>query len=1110
MRRAETMTSALRLRRCVSAIVGILLAGTAWSQPVGTVRSLAPAPGNLEGEWAFRTDPEDIGLKSGWQGPELDDSAWQRLRVPGYWEPQGVTEPRPGQAAKTMKGVRWTDYDGVAWYRLRFTVPPEWAEGELLLRLGSVDDTDQAYLNGQLIGQTGNDVPRPVSVQRQYSVPTGTVRAGAVNVLAVRVVDGGGPGGLMGPLVSLLPRNILEKPMQLPTEDRSLAERFAEPPAATRILKIVHSLPDDPEQQSMLLLGLASQGFGGIVTNVSFTNYLEDESRWEAFATGVAKAKAAGMTLWLYDEKGYPSGTAGGITLRDHPEWEARGLLIADETTSGTAIDLPVPPGELRLAAAYPVTATGLDLNHPADLRPSIRDGKAVWTPPEGTWQAFLITESTLYEGTHSEVSLALKLPYVNLLMPEPTARFLELTHGGYAKHLGNDLGTTFAATFTDEPSLMSRFFRPMPYRVLPWSPAFPAEFKRRCGYDIEPLLPALIADCPATPRTRYDFWDTVGDLVADNFFGQIQTWCREHGLPSGGHLLQEEPLLDHVAFYGDFFRCVRRLDAPSIDCLTSLPTHVPWRVARMISSAAELDGNTLTMCEASDHAQRYRRPGDDRPPVPISEAQIRGAMNRLLLGGINTITSYYSFRDLTTEDLRRINEWTGRCGTMLKGGHQVADTAVLYPVHSVWPHFQPDRVGPTHAPKAVTIQRVFEQASDTLYKARRDFTFIDAPTLAAATAADGTLRFRDSAWRLLVLPGVDTLPAEAWQGIERFWQSGGAVVALGSLPSNSATQFPDPVIADLAVRMFGGGEGIRALGQPNGGLGIYLPSGTEALLATVLESVLEPDVTVEPAAAPIRLTHRRIDGRDVYFLVNDSSKETTAKVQFAATGSGTLWDPADGTSKALAGTTTSLQLGPYGAVLATFDTARPRRRYAADMTAVPKLVTAPLATLPPTEGHGTFVNGELVPAADDAATWCATGTLTKSAVDTHLFVSFRADGLLDLSTAEALRFETSIPAGQKTPSQLLVLLHERGGAVYLAQTGRSLAGDEHVSSYVPLSSFGLAGWSKDPDGELDRSQIESISIGWGGYFGTENEQVVFTVSQPETVRIQAGTRPPQ
>ena len=85
--------------------------------------------------------------------------------------------------------------------------------------------------------------------------------------------------------------------------------------------------------------------------------------------------------------------------------------------------------------------------------------------------------------------------------MPEPTARFIEVTYGGYAKHLGDDLGKYFMATFTDEPSLMSLFLRPMPYRPLPWAPNLPVEFKQRRGYALDAaLLPALVAE--AGPRT--------------------------------------------------------------------------------------------------------------------------------------------------------------------------------------------------------------------------------------------------------------------------------------------------------------------------------------------------------------------------------------------------------------------------------------------------------------------------------------------------------------------------------------------------------------------------------------------------------------------------------
>jgi hypothetical protein len=92
------------------------------------------------------------------------------------------------------------------------------------------------------------------------------------------------------------------------------------------------------------------------------------------------------------------------------------------------------------------------------------------------------ITEGGLFEGTHAAMSLADHIPYPNLLQPEPIARFLEVTHERYARHLGENLGQWFVSTFTDEPSLMSLFLKPMPYRVLPWSANLPVEFRRRRG----------------------------------------------------------------------------------------------------------------------------------------------------------------------------------------------------------------------------------------------------------------------------------------------------------------------------------------------------------------------------------------------------------------------------------------------------------------------------------------------------------------------------------------------------------------------------------------------------------------------------------------------------
>ena len=73
--------------------------------------------------------------------------------------------------ASNQGGASWEeqgigDYDGYAWYRVRFDVPAQWKDepelklrGALLLDLGWVDDVDQTWFNGVEVGQTGKFPP---------------------------------------------------------------------------------------------------------------------------------------------------------------------------------------------------------------------------------------------------------------------------------------------------------------------------------------------------------------------------------------------------------------------------------------------------------------------------------------------------------------------------------------------------------------------------------------------------------------------------------------------------------------------------------------------------------------------------------------------------------------------------------------------------------------------------------------------------------------------------------------------------------------------------------------------------------------------------------------
>ena len=892
----------------------------------------------------------------------------------------------------------------------------------------------------------------------------------------------------------------------------SWEDRFTTPPADGRILKIIHNWPDEPAAQDNYINRFRTQGFGGVVCNVSFDQYLESDAKWLAFVRAVNEAKKAGFALWLYDERGYPSGNAGGITLRDHPEWEAHGLLVNDIESQDSPVTLEVPPGKLVLAGAFEVCDGNIDITKKIDLADQVRDDKLIWQAPTGRWHVMVITESQLYEGTHAEGNLHAKIPYINLLMPEPTSRFVDVTYGSYAKHLGDDLGKYFMATFTDEPSLMSLFLRPMPYRPLPWASNLPTEFKKRRGYNLDAsILPALVVDAgSAGEKIRYDFWQTVGELVSENYFGQIQTYCRQYGVPSGGHLLAEEGIVGHVPLYGDFFRCIRRLDAPSIDCLTSVPPEVPWFIARLLSSAAELEDLPFVMSETSDHSQRYRPTGNDRPRRVVTEAEIRGTCNRLIVAGVNCITSYYSFIDLSDEQLCRINEWVGRCCTSLRGGHQVADIAVLYPTESLWTRFVPSRHWTREAAAAARIESLYRAAAESLFASQREFMFIDSRALIEATVESSTLVHGKLRWRVVVLPGADTMPLSAWENLARFVRQGGAVIALGTLPANSESEFPSTRVQALAKEIFN--ENVsdsssvrepRSHVNATGGIGIYLPFGLESLFPLVLDGLLEPDMKVAKAKSPLRVTHRRLDGREIYFIINDSAKPWTGQMDFAATGIGERWNPATGKmEETITSNIARISLEPYDAALFRFTSAKPPRRRTITGGKLPNLVLKALPEVEPIQGHGEFVRAELTPdtahSRDSSPAWQAAAVLTKGKVDTHLFLQFHYSQPPDLSDVDCLAIETCVPDGQSTPSQLMVILREEGGGDFIAETGRSLAAPGRERTFVALSRFQLAGWSRDADGILDLKHVGDILIGWGGYFGMEHEKIQFSVALPQ------------
>ena len=109
-----------------------------------------------------------------WASTDLPDSDWKIMNVPGDWEWGGLPT-----------------VDGVVWYRQEVVMPAGSNGQKMILHIGSVDDNDSTFVNGQLVGSTKG------LAARDYALPDGLLKPGR-NVIAIRVTDTGGGGGLMG------------------------------------------------------------------------------------------------------------------------------------------------------------------------------------------------------------------------------------------------------------------------------------------------------------------------------------------------------------------------------------------------------------------------------------------------------------------------------------------------------------------------------------------------------------------------------------------------------------------------------------------------------------------------------------------------------------------------------------------------------------------------------------------------------------------------------------------------------------------------------------------------------------------------------------------------
>lgn len=695
-----------------------------------------------------------------------------------------------------------------------------------------------------------------------------------------------------------------------------MQREFQDPPREFRMLQIIHGFPPGESLEATLDL-LVERGYGGVVCNVGFDQYLESEEQWEHFLRGFDACRARGLRVWIYDERGYPSGKAGTLVLREHPELETRGLVMAKTVGEGSVVHhLPVDErieGAPVAAVAVPYRNGTLDLRASVDLAERVAEGEgSVSFEGEGPLAVLSFHVKRMREGTHIVCNYSDDYPYINILDPRATQRFIEVTHEQYAERLGQKLAQV-EAMFTDEPSLMTMYLKAeeglLP--AVPYSDELLEVFTKQKGYDLRSSLPALFEDCgPRTARFRLDYWHVVSGLVEESFYGQLQTWCRGHGLNSSGHALTEEQLFWHVGFEGDLYRDLRRMHEPGIDMLSSNPTalvrsgEIP--IPKFVSSVAHMSGAPRCMSETSSHSQRMS--GQECTPD-----QRFGTINFQYVLGVNEITSYYGMDEMDPETMAQFNAHIGRLGYMLTGGTHVSHVGVYYPIHTAWAGFvgsSATAYEPCPASLAA-VNESFAAVSRQLLWNQIDFDYLDDAAIQGARIQGGGLKLRGEVFYAIVLPHAEVIPYATYRKLADFLRAGGCLVFCDVLPSMALESRDDGRVRSLSGELRNHVR-VEIVQEPR-------------VTADVLTYFVPHDVTVCGECPDLLYVHRIKNGRHVYFFTNCGDGAIAPRVTMAVRGQPELWHPRTGLIEPAtiedgpAGTTMDLPLAPYEGVLVVF-----------------------------------------------------------------------------------------------------------------------------------------------------------------------------------------------
>ena len=377
------------------------------------------------------------------------------------------------------------------------------------------------------------------------------------------------------------------------------------------------------------------------------------------------EAEKLDMNVWIYDENSYPSGFAGGWVSELMPESRGMGLYLSEAKSA--------PVWGTNTLAVSRVTGNQLE-----EVSAKVKGGE---TLADGRYVTASVQRAKNAAWTANR-------PYVDLLTPGVTEKFLEVTVGAYKREIGGQFGKRVPGIFTDEPNIGSA-------GGWPWCVDLPEQFQRRWGYSLLTNLPCLEFEVGDWRRVRHNYFATLNALFIERWGKPYHDCCASNHLEFTGHYWDHQwpeciGVPDNMAMYAWHQR-------PAIDCLMNQyreDTHAQFgnvRIVKELSSVANQLGCQRTLCEiygAGGWDLRFedmKRIGDwlavlgvNTMDEHLSYITLRGARKR-------DHPQSFSYHEPGWEAYHVNAGYLARVSCALSQGEQINRLLVLEPTTTAW-----------------------------------------------------------------------------------------------------------------------------------------------------------------------------------------------------------------------------------------------------------------------------------------------------------------------------------------------------------------------------------------------------------------------------------------